>query len=574
MQLIKKQELNKIIKENFNCEFAIKHDGLYLIEIIASCKSWKQNLKKLRSFFKDDDLTIKIDEIEFPKLNGKRGLFDGEVAWNGNNLNGFFKTNIFVVNLKRGDHTIQFLNNQKPYLQSIKILKAENVEKITYIPTENNPAQDGDRRQWMNIILVDLPLKNLLIKAKANKHSRDSDDIKLIIDNKIQHNTESKLHKYWYWRGRALSGEEKEFNKEVNLPKGLHYIELWADRMPFLYRVEMELGNMDVEQDRKIIQQYDMYKGVGGKENYNRFDNEIKEAVDFWNNVFAKQEYPPKELLDYNLVKAMIYKESRIGYYKSEYYKAYPDVMQVGDTNNPALNSLRGVSGYDANEFVSKNKKDHISYNFPEEWLPVKVENPKESIFWGVRWLYNKAQKYYGAGVDYNNPPFDREWKPWEQAIIDYNGSPKKYEYQKEIWEIYKNGVDPDGNILWKKNDSGFSLIKMLIVIGLLISSSLIWLYFLVKVNNLIDNCVCAETAVLSEISRNTQYGEFNYSAEEHELIRAIFLRDLEQYKKDKYHYGDVFKNTIDECQKSNCDLEYIITGYYDDLVKYTRSNK
>jgi len=242
MQLIKQEKFDKTIKENFDYNFEVEQDGLYLIEIIASCKSWWQNFKKLRSFFKDDDLTVKINDVEFLKLNGKRGLFDGEVAWNGNNLKGLSKTNIFAIYLKQNIHTIQFLVDQKPYLKSIQISRIEDLKKIAYIPTKNNPAQDGDRRQWINIALVNLPLKNLLIKAKADKRKRDNDDIKLIINGKIQKNTESKSHKYWYWCGRVLKGRDKEFNKEINLQKDLHYIELLADRMPFLYKVEIELG--------------------------------------------------------------------------------------------------------------------------------------------------------------------------------------------------------------------------------------------------------------------------------------------------------------------------------------------
>lgn len=240
MRLIKQKKFNQTIKENFDYNFKVEQDGLYLIEIIASCKSWKQNLIKFISFFKDDDLTVKINDVEFLKLNGKKGLFDGEVAWNGNSLKGLFKTNIFAIYLKQDIHTIQFLVDQKPYLKSIQISKIEDLKKIVYIPTENNPAQDGNRRQWINIILVNLPLKNLFIKAKADKRKKDDDDIKLIIDCKVQKNTESKSHKYWYWCGRILKGQDKEFNKEVNLRQGLHYIELWADRMPFLYRVEID----------------------------------------------------------------------------------------------------------------------------------------------------------------------------------------------------------------------------------------------------------------------------------------------------------------------------------------------
>jgi len=124
----------------------------------------------------------------------------------------------------------------------------ENLEKIIYIPEDNNPAQDGNRRQWINLVLIDLPLKKLNIKAKADKHKRDSDDIKLIINGRIEENKDSKLHKNWYWCGKDLRGYDKEFNKELNLKKGLHYIELWADRMPFLYRIEIEI---ETEKDKQ-----------------------------------------------------------------------------------------------------------------------------------------------------------------------------------------------------------------------------------------------------------------------------------------------------------------------------------
>ncbi|MBI5306352.1 hypothetical protein HZB04_02095, partial [Candidatus Wolfebacteria bacterium] len=82
MRLFKQEQFNKQLKEEFYYFFDIEESGLYLIKISASAKSWLQNLIKFISFFKDDDLTVKIDGAEFPKLNGKKGLFDGEVAWN------------------------------------------------------------------------------------------------------------------------------------------------------------------------------------------------------------------------------------------------------------------------------------------------------------------------------------------------------------------------------------------------------------------------------------------------------------------------------------------------------------
>ncbi|MBU3965006.1 hypothetical protein KJ575_05115, partial [Patescibacteria group bacterium] len=109
MNLLKKENLNLAVKNNFNYTFEIPENGIYLIEIIASAKSWWQNLKNLKSFFNDDDLAVKIDDVDFPKLNGKKGLFDGEAAWNGNNLKGLAKTGIFLINFKKGNHTLYFL---------------------------------------------------------------------------------------------------------------------------------------------------------------------------------------------------------------------------------------------------------------------------------------------------------------------------------------------------------------------------------------------------------------------------------------------------------------------------------
>lgn len=262
MQLIKQEKFNKKISKEFDYGFELEKNGLYLIEITVSCKSWLQNLIKFVSFFKDDDLTVKIDNIEFPKLDGCRGLFDGEVAWNGNNLKGLKKTNVFLIYLTKGQHTIQFLVNQKPYLENIKIYSVKNQNfDLVDILKDNNPAEDGNRRQWLTIILTSLPLKNLFITTKAEKNKRDDDDIKLIINNKIQKNTESKAHKYWYWCGRTLKGNTKEFSllkSDINtLPRGMHYIELWADGMPRLEKIIIDLGEkIDFRTKAKVVWGY------------------------------------------------------------------------------------------------------------------------------------------------------------------------------------------------------------------------------------------------------------------------------------------------------------------------------
>lgn len=242
MNLIKKDKLNITVSNNYEYIFEVAEEGIYGIEIIANAKSWWQNFKSLVSFFKDDDLALKIDNIEFPKQNGKAGLFDGEVAWNGNNLKGLSKTNIFIINLNKGSHKLEFLVDQKPFLESIAVYVAMEAI-IEYIPEENNPAQDGNRRQWMTIIPVNMPIKNLNINASAKSYpnNEDDDDIRLIINGDIQKNELDKSHENWFWCGKILNGQEKEFNQELNLPSGLHYIELWADRMPVLSSVNLDI---------------------------------------------------------------------------------------------------------------------------------------------------------------------------------------------------------------------------------------------------------------------------------------------------------------------------------------------
>src|SRR3989344_5099760 len=55
-----------------------------------------------------------------------------------------------------------------------------------------------------------------------------------------------------------------------------------------------------------------------GKENYNQYDNDIRDVVNYWNGEFAKDTDPPKELLDPNLVKAILYWGVRWLYHKAQ----------------------------------------------------------------------------------------------------------------------------------------------------------------------------------------------------------------------------------------------------------------
>ncbi len=173
------------------------------------------------------------------------------------------------------------------------------------------------------------------------------------------------------------------------------------------------------------------YNSISLKRNYNRFDNEIADAVCFWNDEFSKQDNPPPVPLDPNLVKAMIYVESVMGYGKHKDYPSYPDVMQVADPRNDAIYALKNI--YNSNpdrkkmgteyEFINGQE---VSLNYPE----ANGSSARQSMYWGVRWLYHKAQNEVKLG----GYPTGREWFPWKKAVRRYNSRPS---YEAEVYRVY-----------------------------------------------------------------------------------------------------------------------------------------
>ncbi|MDP2766905.1 MAG: hypothetical protein Q8O41_05575, partial [Candidatus Methanoperedens sp.] len=309
------------------------------------------------------------------------------------------------------------------------------------------------------------------------------------------------------------------------------------------------MGKTEDANNKSIVQQY-IYKGINGNEDYNRFDKDIKEAVDYWNGVFAKQEYPPKELLDYNLVKAMIYKESRMGYYESEYYPAYPDIMQVGNEGDPALRTLNGK--LEEWELIDGEEKQLNYYG------KANANTPQDSIYWGIRWLYHKAQ-----AITRNK---ERYWLSWKDAVDGYG--PGNDEYVNYIWRIYKNGIDPDGNILWKKNKNGFSLMRILVTTGIILTVGLIGWYIQVKMGDV----SCAQKKYSEYIIDKKQQTDSFSLKDKYRVINEVFLKDLENYKQDGNN--NYFAETLKECRKFNCISQSIFYENYKLLVENMSDNR
>jgi hypothetical protein len=526
-----KQKFNKRIQENFDYEFEVSKRGLYSISITARCCSGKQIKQR-----GGEDLRIEIDNQSFREIPSEKNtqLYNIPPAWNGTKLEGLKKTVVFVLWLEKGNHKITFIPNKGAFLEDLEINLIKNTSVIEFSPEEQ--AEDGDTRPWYVFVLVNLPLRFLTVKATTRWRFLDSDDIKLIIDGKIQ-KPEGFFSKWrnWLWSGsifkKLLQKETQTKTIETNLKgKEIHYIEFWADRTPILHRMKMDLGKRYIKKEKTIVQKY-IFKGLNGKEDYNRYDAEIKEAVDYWNDVFTKEEYPPEELLDPNLVKAIIYKESRVGYYPG----GEIDVMQVGNPDDPALRALNG----ELKEWEIRNGKQEL-LNYHGE---ARVISPKDSIYWGIRWLYHKAQ-----GITNDKK---RYWKNWEEAV--YNYGPGTEKYLDEVLRIYKKGIDPDGNILWKKKENGFVLFKTLIFIALGL--------FLVFAGYFYN-----EFTFLNHKDRKSEsLSQVNNSAVE------IFFKDLEKYKKEEDY---AFQETSLECKKIKCVNQSLFYQYYKLLIENMHSNE
>ena len=231
LESIKKEEINRKIEKEYKYTFSTNQSGIYAIIVSARARSWFQNLTKSISFFRDDNLALKINGTGFPKLSGKRGEFDGEASWNGNKLKGLKQINFFVVTFEKGEQNLEFISKGSPLLESIEIYQVSK-NKIYIDPSEYG-IEDGNRRPWFNVLTQNVGIVNIYAKATASsKTGTDDNDLQIQINGTREQNITSKAHKYWFWCGRALKGQVKVFERTLNLKPGFNYIEFWADRTP------------------------------------------------------------------------------------------------------------------------------------------------------------------------------------------------------------------------------------------------------------------------------------------------------------------------------------------------------
>jgi len=237
------------IKEQFEYKFNTEKTGVCSIVIKASCKSGQ-----FFGLFGGEDLRVEIDELKLRELPTKDRpqYYNIPPAWNGTKLKGLSKIVIFILQLKAGKHTIKCVPKRGAVIdKEPSIVEIKNPNDIKFVLKEQ--AQDGNRRPWLTLALIDLPLKMLDASAQCEKRKWDSDDVKLIIDGQAQkHESGNWWGKNWYWQGRRLKGDTEDRRFDLDLEETNHYIEFWADRMPILNDIWIYLGlNKESEEDGK-----------------------------------------------------------------------------------------------------------------------------------------------------------------------------------------------------------------------------------------------------------------------------------------------------------------------------------
>lgn len=416
-------------------DFTLTKSAWYLLSVSARVRGRKQLGGKETD---DEDLRLEIDGRQFPKLDDPHRLFDSPAAFSGGKIHGQSQTILFVINFSPGYHKLNLIPDKGAEIEEI------GVEELIAFPRIQldleQKAETANGRPWLTFVLVDLGLTAFEIEATVRWRFPDGDDIKVVVDGETKKNNLSLLHRHWVLASnilkRLLSRETVERRFAENLKPGkLHYLEFWADESPTIHSLQFDF-QPSPETSPKT------YRPGPRGENFNRFDHELEQAVNFWNKEFLTQKEPPPQPLDPNLVKAIVYVESRMGYGSSlDGQPAFPDVMQIADEGNPAIHTLRNDGWVDprtgrvAREFEWINNKEEVL-----RYKEANGNSPAESIKWGIRWLCHKAQGIKNGG--------GRFWKSWEQAVTDYNGGGDP-RYQQKVNRIYKEGLDLQGTRLW-----------------------------------------------------------------------------------------------------------------------------
>lgn len=243
MQLVHEDKKKRKIENKEEIKFS-SSSSYHLIILTARAKGEKQ-ISGLSA--DDEELTLKIDNKTFPKLDS-RVLVDSPAAINGGRLHNLSKIVYFLTYLQGKDHRIMLNTDDPPgtaTFESLEIYTFDSIDNLILEPKVQ--AEDGDRRSWIALALDNIPLANISITVTYSRRKRDSDDVKVKIDGQTKENLLRNIkHFLWYFAGSSIplisSTKTESQSFTTSFLSGLHYVEIDADRMPILEKIILNFG--------------------------------------------------------------------------------------------------------------------------------------------------------------------------------------------------------------------------------------------------------------------------------------------------------------------------------------------
>ena len=235
--------------------FSIDKTAWYVISITARVRSEKQRGKQETD---DEELTVELDRITFPKPNTNNNLKDAPAAFSGGSQHNEEKTVKIITTLAQGNHQLILTPQHQAELVSIwyQQLTLTN-DKISFAITEQ--TKNLDKQPWMTFALVSQRFTQVTIKAKVWWHFFNGDDIQIKINNNIiPHATNTKWHKYWLFHARPLldifGREQVEIHSltETLAMQHISYVELWTNRTPLLQEIIFEGNDLQKEVEMAV----------------------------------------------------------------------------------------------------------------------------------------------------------------------------------------------------------------------------------------------------------------------------------------------------------------------------------
>lgn len=230
--------------------FDISQGGIFVIKIEASAKAGKQNNSK-----DDDDLRLALDGFDFGKYEKHQESlswkgFGTSSSWDGANLRGGTKTVYFFAELEAGTHTLQFFADETPILKNIEVFEiADNIFELENLTPPESIKVKQKGVPWMSFIFLGGQTKMFSLsvntKSAKRKKSTDGDNLKLIINGKIQKNpyaSESHKYKNFYFSGDIRESDLFSTNSE-KLAESLAFensVDLWYDEKPTISSLSVE----------------------------------------------------------------------------------------------------------------------------------------------------------------------------------------------------------------------------------------------------------------------------------------------------------------------------------------------